>query len=81
MINHKYSNGDRVWFKLFRDWSSGIYIGLDIDGKKHVIKDVPESGRCFFTMENEKVLPWVYYPNDKASTGITDYTDGMHVMD
>jgi len=37
-MKEQWNNGDKVWFKFWSNWSFGTYIGLNINGKTHLIK-------------------------------------------
>jgi hypothetical protein len=54
-------NGDQVWIKVFSNWSSGTYIGLDADGKNHLVREPKEGGYHIFS--STQILPITENPN------------------
>ena len=56
-------NGEQVWIKVFTDWSSGTYIGLDADGESHLVRESKEGGYHLFS--STEVLPYDANPNEQ----------------
>jgi hypothetical protein len=53
--------GEKVWIKVFSNWSSGTYIGYDIIKYKHLVREDLEGGGNLF--ESKEVLPYDSMPN------------------
>ena len=62
----KPKNGEQVWIKVFSNWSSGSYIGLDLDGKKHLVRSPKEAGGQL--MISDKILPITATPNKNITS-------------
>ena len=54
-------NGERVWVKVFSNWSLGTYIGFDTIESKHLVREDAEGGRHL--MASSQVLPEDANPN------------------
>ena len=62
----KPKNGEQVWIKVFSNWSSGSYIGLDLDGKKHLVRSPKEAGGQLII--SDKILPITATPNKNITS-------------
>jgi hypothetical protein len=77
----KPKNGEQVWIKVFSNWSSGSYIGLDLGGKKHIVRSPKETGGQL--MVSDKILPITATPNKKNDSvenkmySKEEYIDGL----
>lgn len=54
-------NGERVWVKVFSNWSLGTYIGFDTIENKHLVREDAEGGGHL--MASSQVLPESANPN------------------
>ena len=54
-------NGERVWVKVFSNWSLGTYIGFDTIESKHLVREDNEGGGHL--MASSQVLPESANPN------------------
>lgn len=60
-IEYQPNQGEKVWVKVFSNWSSGTYIGFDIVTKKHLVREDEDGGGHL--MSSDKVLPYDAWPN------------------
>lgn len=63
--NWKPVNGEQVWVKVFSNWSSGTYIGLDEDKIHYLIREPKEGGGHIF--KSKEILPLNANPNKLPS--------------
>ena len=54
-------NGERVWIKVFSNWSLGTYIGFDTIENKHLVREDADGGGHL--MASSQVLPEDANPN------------------
>lgn len=64
-INWQPKNGEKVWIKIFSNWSSGTYIGLDEDGKTHIVRESNAGGNHL--LSSKEILPIEFNPNREIS--------------
>lgn len=55
------SQGEKVWIKVFSNWSEGIYIGYDITTNKYLVRENVEGGSHL--LSSNKILPYNAMPN------------------
>ena len=58
----KPKGGEKVWIKVFSNWSSGKYIGYDVDKNVHLVREPKEGGGNLFTSPD--ILPYSAMPNE-----------------
>ena len=56
------TQGEEVWIKVFSNWSSGKYIGYDVNKKVHLVREHEEGGGNLFS--SAEVLPYYAMPNE-----------------
>ena len=54
--------GERVWIKVFSNWSLGTYVGYDVTINKHYVREDADGGGHL--MSSDQVLPESENPND-----------------
>jgi hypothetical protein len=54
--------GEEVWIKVFSNWSSGKYIGYDVDKKVHLVRESKEGGGHL--LSSNLILPHLDLPNE-----------------
>lgn len=59
------SNGEKVWIKVFSNWSQGTYIGFDPIKKCHLVREDESGGGHLLSSKN--VLPENANPNNIVS--------------
>jgi hypothetical protein len=58
----KPKEGEEVWIKVFSNWSSGKYIGYDVDKKLHLVREPEEGGGHLFASSD--ILPYSVLPTE-----------------
>ncbi len=72
-------NGEKVWVKVFSNWSSGTYIGFDNDKGMHLVREPESGGGNLFA--SSQVLPIESNPNNKnmkQKTAMQIYLDELN---
>ena len=69
-------NGERVWIKVFSNWSLGTYIGFDTTENTHLVREDVSGGGSL--MSSSQVLPESAYPNlPKQPTAVEFLVDKL----
>ena len=55
-------NGEKIWIKIFSNWSIGTYIGLDEDQVHHLAREPKECG--YHLLKSNEILPYEAMPNN-----------------
>ena len=55
--------GEKVWIKVFSNWSLGTYIGFDVAKLKHVVNDTGNHKGAYLTSPD--ILPYDASPNEQ----------------
>jgi len=58
----KPKEGEEVWIKVFSNWSSGKYIGYDVDKEVHLVREPKEGGGHLFS--SNLILSYSDMPNE-----------------
>jgi hypothetical protein len=69
----KPKEGEEVWIKVFSNWSSGKYIGYDVDKKVHLVREPEEGGGYLFS--SPYILPYSALPNEPKKETIEEAAD------
>ncbi len=69
----KPKEGEEVWIKVFSNWSSGKYIGYDVDKKVHLVREPEEGGGHLFS--SPYILPYSALPNEPKKETIEEAAD------
>lgn len=69
----KPTQGEKVWIKVFSNWSKGTYIGYDITKKTHLVREDEEGGGHLFS--SSEILPYNSTPNDHKQETIEEATE------
>jgi hypothetical protein len=68
--------GEKVWVKVFSNWSLGKYIGYDIDKDIHFVREDEEGGGNLFMSSN--ILPYSAMPNEQKQETLEEAAERMH---
>lgn len=69
-------NGERIWIKVFDNWSEGTYIGYDTIKEKYLAREDENIGGLL--LASSKVLPYNSNPNkNKQQTAMMELVDYM----
>lgn len=52
--------GEKIWLKVFSNWSTGIYIGFDITINKYIAREDHDGG---YILSSADILPLSENPN------------------
>lgn len=70
-------NGERVWVKVFSNWSLGTYIGFDTIENKHLVREDADGGGHL--MASSQVLPESANPNvPKQLTAVEWFAEALN---
>ncbi len=81
----KPKEGEEVWIKVFSNWSSGKYIGYDVDKKTHLVRETEEGGGHLFISSH--ILPYSVLPNEpkqetleEAAERLSELQEGTYTI-
>lgn len=73
--------GDKVWIKVFSNWTHGTYIAKDPGNKKHLVREDEGGGGNIY--ESHKILPEGSNPNSEhySETALDNHKDWDYEID
>jgi hypothetical protein len=72
----KAKEGEEVWIKVFSNWSSGKYIGYDVDKKTHLVRETEEGGGHLFISSH--ILPYSVLPNEPKQETLEEAAEWLN---